>query len=88
MSYADSTTSQAIQIADLISGTRRRALEGDAHMQTLDNDFASLYPAALAGLRTHTKRRWTNRIVVFQSGFGVCNRGGKRLPSKPPDGSG
>ena len=34
-------------------------------MQTLDNDFAGLYPAALAGLRTHTKRRWTNRIVVF-----------------------
>lgn len=63
--YADSTTSQAIQIADLISGTRRRALEGDANMQTLDNDFASLRSPELAGLRTHTKRRWTNRIVVF-----------------------
>lgn len=34
-------------------------------MQTLDNDFASLYPAALTGFRTHTNRRWTNRIVVF-----------------------
>ena len=63
--YADSTTSQAIQTADLISGTRRRALEGDASMQTLDNDFAGLHPAALAGLRTHTKRHWTNRIIVF-----------------------
>ena len=63
--YADSTTSQAIQIADLISGTRRRSLEGDVHMQVLDNDFASFYPAALAGFRTHTNRRWTNRIVVF-----------------------
>ena len=63
--YADSTTSQAIQIADLISGVRRRALEGDADMQTLDNDFAGLRPLALAGLRTHTKRHWTNRIVVF-----------------------
>ena len=63
--YADSTTSQAIQIADLVSGTRRRALEGDANMQALDNAFASLQPLALAGLRTHTRRRWTNRIVVF-----------------------
>ena len=63
--YADSTTSQAIQIADLISGARRRALEGDADMRTLDNDFAALRPPALGRLRTHTKRRWTNRIVVF-----------------------
>lgn len=63
--YADSTTSQAIQIADLISGTRRRALEGDANMRALENGFADLRLNELTGLRTHTKRRWTNRIVVF-----------------------
>ena len=63
--YADSTTSNAIQIADLISGSRRRAIEGDSNMQDLDRTLAAIRRRDLSTRRTHTGRRWTNRIVVF-----------------------
>ena len=55
--YADSATSPAIQIADVVTGVRRRAIEGDSEMRTLDNDFAGSQPTALARRRTHRGRR-------------------------------
>lgn len=63
--YADSATSPAIQVADIISGVRRRAIEGDAAMQVLDNDLAGFQWRSLVGHRTHRRRPWRNRIVVL-----------------------
>ena len=40
--YADSTTSHAIQISDLISGSHRRAIEGDSNMHDLDRTLAAI----------------------------------------------
>ena len=63
--YADSATSPAIQVADIITGVRRRAIEGDVAMQVLDNDLAGFQSISLAGRRTHRGRHWRNRIVVL-----------------------
>ncbi len=63
--YADSTTSHAIQISDLISGSHRRAIEGDSNMHDLDRTLAAIRRTDLSTRRTHTGRHWTNRIVVF-----------------------
>ncbi|MCY4632098.1 MAG: DUF3800 domain-containing protein [bacterium] len=63
--YADSTTSHAIQISDLISGSHRRAIEGDSNMHDLDRTLAAICRTDLSTRRTHTGRHWTNRIVVF-----------------------
>ena len=62
--YADSVTSQAIQLADLIAGSRRRVVEGDAALRTLDKTLAALGPSALGSELTHARRRWTNQIVL------------------------
>ena len=56
--YADSVTSQPVQISDLISGVRRRVLEGDTSLGALRPEDHSWPP-------THTGRRWTNRIALF-----------------------
>lgn len=63
--YADSIASQAIQAADLVAGTRRRAVEGDPNLQALSRSLAALRPAALTGAPTHTERPWTNEITLF-----------------------
>ena len=63
--YADSATSPAIQVADIITGARRRAIEGDVAMQVLDNDLAGFQSISLARRRTHRGRLWRNRIVVL-----------------------
>ncbi|MCY4666140.1 MAG: DUF3800 domain-containing protein [Acidimicrobiaceae bacterium] len=63
--YADSVASQAIQAADLVAGTRRRAVEGDRNLQALARTLAALRPAALTGAPTHTERPWTNEITLF-----------------------
>ena len=63
--YADSMTSQAIQIADLIAGSRRRVVEGDKDLRSLEIALAALRPSALEGELTHQRRPWTNRIVLF-----------------------
>jgi len=34
-------------------------------MQELDRTLAAIRPSDLSARRTHTGRRWTNRIVVF-----------------------
>ena len=63
--YADSVASQAIQAADLVAGTRRRAVEGDPNLQALARTIAGLRPAALADAVTHTSRPWANEITLF-----------------------
>lgn len=63
--YADSKSSPAVQAADLIAGLRRRAVEGDAEMRRLDDDFAAERAQVTEGIRTHSGRRWTNRINAF-----------------------
>ena len=63
--YADSTTSAAIQVADLITGIQRRAVEGDDAMQLLDTGVGATLLQTLGRRRTHRGRRWTNHIVVF-----------------------
>lgn len=63
--YADSVASQAIQAADLVAGTRRRAAEGDSGLQALARALATLRPTALTGALTHTSRPWANEITLF-----------------------
>jgi hypothetical protein len=40
--YADSTTPNAIHFADFVSGSRRRAIDGDSHLQDLDRTIAAI----------------------------------------------
>ena len=63
--YADSVTCQAVQIADLIAGVRRRVLEGDTSLRSLDASLGALRPSASDWPPTHTGRHWTNRIALF-----------------------
>ena len=63
--YADSVTSQAVQIADLISGVRRRVLEGDTSLRSIDASLGALHPPSRGWPLTHAQRRWTNRIALF-----------------------
>ena len=63
--YADSVTSHPVQIADLIAGVRRRVLEGDTALHSLDSSFGALRPDASSWPLTHTGRRWTNRVTLF-----------------------
>ncbi len=58
-------TSQPVQIADLISGTRRRVIEGDTSLRHIDTSLGALRPDAQSWPFTHTGRRWTNRITLF-----------------------
>ncbi len=64
--YTDSATSNAIQIADLIAGIRRRSVEGEAEMQNLDNSLAAIrsVSASVQGI-TPVGRRYENRISLF-----------------------
>ena len=65
MYYADSVTSQPVQIADLISGVRRRVIEGDTSLRAVDSSFGALRPDAQHWPATHTGRQWSNRIALF-----------------------
>jgi hypothetical protein len=40
--YAYSSTSNAIHFADFVSGSRRRAIDGDSHLQDLDRTIAAI----------------------------------------------
>ena len=62
--YANSLTSHPIQVADLIAAIRRRAIEGDANLQPLDEQFAATGSHGIAAT-THTGRPYTNRIVLI-----------------------
>ena len=64
--YANSLSSHAIQIADLVAGTRRRAIEGDPNLQQLDTDLAAIRVLATSEVHeTHTGRLYANRISVI-----------------------
>ena len=63
--YADSVTSQAVQVADLIVGVRRRVLEGDTSLHSVDAALGALRPDSRGWPLTHTERRWTNRVALF-----------------------
>ena len=64
--YANSKTSHAIQIADLISGIRRRTVEGDPNLQATDAGLAAIrtIPHSTPA-RTHTGRAYNNRIPLI-----------------------
>lgn len=64
--YANSLTSHAIQVADLVAGVRRRAVEGDMNMPSLDSSLAAIRALAVrAMVTTHTGRPYTNRIPLI-----------------------
>ena len=64
--YANSLTTQAIQVADLVAGITRRVVEGDTRFHTVGQDLANV--RTLAGgtaATTHTGRSYTNWISLF-----------------------
>ena len=64
--YPSSHSSQAIQVADLMAGIRRRSIEGDSRVRTLDDRLFSLrsIPRDLSA-RTHTGRGFQHSILLF-----------------------
>ena len=64
--YANSQGSHAIQVADLVAGIRRRAIEGDANLRALDDALATMrtLPQDIIAA-THARRPYTNRITVI-----------------------
>lgn len=64
--YANSQSSHAIQIADLVAGIRRRSMERDANLQPIDDIFAGIRTlSSNAAARTHSGRPFANRIPLF-----------------------
>ena len=64
--YANSKTSHAIQIADLVAGIRRRTVEGDTNLQPIDDDLAAIRTLPdPTPIRTHTGRPYNNRIPLM-----------------------
>ncbi len=64
--YASSKSSHAIQTADLIAGIRRRALEGDSNLQSVDDGLAAIYALSSSSPgRTHAGRAYKNRIPLI-----------------------
>ena len=64
--YASSHATEAIQVADLFAGVRRRVMEGDASLSLLAQqmDRTKTMPAALA-LRTIKGRPFASKILLF-----------------------
>lgn len=64
--YANSLTTQAIQVADLVAGIRRRVVEGDSRLAPLNNRMAATRTMPdRPGLVTARGRRYTNQIELF-----------------------
>ena len=64
--FANSSSSHAIQVSDLIAGIRRRELEGDRAIASVANQVAAVNAGRSMGARrTHKGRRFTNQIRVF-----------------------
>ncbi len=64
--YANSKSSHAIQAADLIVGIRRRSLQGDANLQPIDNQLASICTLTDAThASSHAGRPYKNRIPLI-----------------------
>lgn len=62
--YASSMACEAVQVADLIAGTRRRVIEGDVGLKTLDAGFAAVQ-ATTAKLSTARGRAFSNKVALF-----------------------
>lgn len=59
--YANSLSSHAIQVADLIAGIRRRTIEGDAYLGEADGRLESIQAIELIEAQvTHTGRTFAN----------------------------
>ena len=64
--YASSLTTQAIQVADLVAGIRRRVVEGDRRLAALSRRMAAVRTLPdHTKTTTHSGRRYTNEIVLF-----------------------
>ncbi len=64
--YANSLTTPTIQVADLIAGVRRRVVEGDGRLVTLNRRMAATRTLPHSpGLVTGRGRRYTNQIELF-----------------------
>ena len=64
--YANSLTSQLIQVADLVAAVRRRVVEGDTRLHALGQGLAAIRgPAGAATISTHTGRVYSNEIALF-----------------------
>jgi len=63
--YASSTTTQAIQVADLVAGARRRVLEGDKRLAGFNDKLVSVRSLPDGVHRTHAGRRYEPHTVLF-----------------------
>ena len=64
--YANSLTTQAIQVADLIAGVRRRVVEGDVRLAGVNRRMTATRTLPdRPGLTTSGGRRYTNQIELF-----------------------
>jgi len=63
--YASSHATQAIQVADLIAGIRRRTAEGDTSFVTTNMAIAATRSVGPIGLRTCRKRTYNPLIQLF-----------------------
>ena len=64
--YANSLTTQAIQVADLVAGITRRVVEGDTRFHTVGQDLANVRTLADGtAATTHTGRSYTNWVSLF-----------------------
>ena len=64
--YANSLTTPTIQVADLIAGVRRRVVEGDGRLVTLNRRMAATRTLPHSpGLVTDRRHRYTNQIELF-----------------------
>jgi hypothetical protein len=62
--YGSSHSTQAIQVADLLAGVRRRRAEGDRALALLDTELTSIRPKNGVG-ETCKQRPWSNCITAF-----------------------
>ncbi len=65
MYYANSKSSHAIQVADLVSGIRRRSEEGDTNLTDIDTELATIRTLRRSAPTTHEGRAYTNRIQLI-----------------------
>lgn len=64
--YADSLSSQAIQLADLVAGLRRRAIEAETHVPRVAAEIGSVRSLpADAVIATHGGRRFRTQIELI-----------------------
>lgn len=64
--YASSEATQAVQVADLVAGIRRRVAEGDLALAAVDQQFQGVHALAPASIpATFRGRTFSNHIRVF-----------------------